>query len=423
LARAGNGTSVFTTDGEAITPKVVNQLKAALQPCISGIKVSWDEGTAEGENEPDVVEIETKRTLLGFGKPKKQENKAQENQLLTLEHSQVPKTAPAIYDGERLVLYKFMGDSKDTMKKVTIEASTPEGPLSLEIPIDPKSYIEGNSVHKLMARKKIQEIEELSNNQELSEEEKQQFITNLGLKYQIASKHTAFVGVDGKENKETGEMIKRQVKNQLPYHSGHRQSTLQVDSIPRVTTRGIPLKRKGFGAPTLMAFSMDMGAPPGCPQPVAGSRARGINIAEATRGKYNDDSEEEMYDGSPEGFASSSSEDMDSFRGKGRVEAMEVGTPRDEKVLFKILSCQESNGSFTAKDKLIEMLPDIGNIIGTHYDDFGNLWLTFVVVAYLKECHQSERSIWELMVEKAEKWMARQEKKIPDDMQAVTFNK
>ena len=39
MARAGMGTSVFTTEGEQITPKVINQLKNALQPCISEVSV------------------------------------------------------------------------------------------------------------------------------------------------------------------------------------------------------------------------------------------------------------------------------------------------------------------------------------------------------------------------------------------------
>merc|ERR1711892_506146 len=44
MARAGMGTASFTTQGEPITAKVINQLKNALQPCISEVSVKWGKG-------------------------------------------------------------------------------------------------------------------------------------------------------------------------------------------------------------------------------------------------------------------------------------------------------------------------------------------------------------------------------------------
>ena len=65
MARAGRGTAAFTTQGEAITPKVIRQLRAGLQPCISEVSVTWgqEEITTKEDKEEEIVE--TKKTLFG----------------------------------------------------------------------------------------------------------------------------------------------------------------------------------------------------------------------------------------------------------------------------------------------------------------------------------------------------------------------
>ena len=68
LARAGQGTSAFASIGEPITGKVVMLLRHALQPCISSVTVDWGLGGAEGAGGPP--QLETKRTLFGYGKPR-----------------------------------------------------------------------------------------------------------------------------------------------------------------------------------------------------------------------------------------------------------------------------------------------------------------------------------------------------------------
>ena len=40
--RAGGGTAVFAAEGEDLRPKVMIQLKNAMQPSISEVKVEWD---------------------------------------------------------------------------------------------------------------------------------------------------------------------------------------------------------------------------------------------------------------------------------------------------------------------------------------------------------------------------------------------
>ena len=93
MARAGMGTSAFTTQGEPITAKVINQLKNALQPCISDVSVKWGKNNPlEGGGEVVDEMVETKKTLFGYGKPKNQ------TETKFSIKSQVPSKIPAMTD-------------------------------------------------------------------------------------------------------------------------------------------------------------------------------------------------------------------------------------------------------------------------------------------------------------------------------------
>ena len=77
--------------------RVGKQLKQALQPCVHDVQVKWMPGQrAESES------------------------------------SQAPAQAPPVYDGSRMLLYKFWSKAGGIGEKVTITAKSPEGNLSLD---------------------------------------------------------------------------------------------------------------------------------------------------------------------------------------------------------------------------------------------------------------------------------------------------
>ena len=83
-------------------------------------------------------------------------------------------------------------------------------------------FIEGEFVHQLGARKKIQDLEEGPESEAYSGDDCKEAIVRLGTKYNLASRHTSFVGVDPKDCSRYyhGNMAKRQVPNQMPQHFG-----------------------------------------------------------------------------------------------------------------------------------------------------------------------------------------------------------
>jgi hypothetical protein len=142
--RSGGGTAVFAADGEDLRPKVMSQLKNALQPSLAEVAVSWDGIADEADAAQAPPELETKRTLLGFMKPKEKGQK----KAVSLA-GQSPSKIPPIYDGTRLLVYRLFDAGKGVPKSVKITAQTPDGPLSVDIPVDEKSFLTGNFVHQV----------------------------------------------------------------------------------------------------------------------------------------------------------------------------------------------------------------------------------------------------------------------------------
>ena len=189
MARSGMGTSAFTTQGEPITAKVINQLKNALQPCISDVSVKWGKNNPiEGGSEVAVEIVENTKGLFGYGKSERQSESK-----FSIK-SQVPSKIPAIYDGSRLIAYKLLDESMDVNDKITVKSKTTEGDLEVCLKICKASFLHGNFLHQLFAKKLIQEVEERHMQENVEESKK--LISEVGLKYKVASKYTSFVGVD-----------------------------------------------------------------------------------------------------------------------------------------------------------------------------------------------------------------------------------
>merc|ERR1719481_2500332 len=92
---------------------------------------------------------------------------------------------------KRMLVYFLWGENTKLANNVKIIAKTPEGDLSESIKINTEDNIEGEMIHKMFARKMIQDLEERVD----------EVITDLGLKYGLASKNTSFIGVSEEVNK------------------------------------------------------------------------------------------------------------------------------------------------------------------------------------------------------------------------------
>ena len=127
---------------------------------------------------------------------------------------QVPRVPPAIFHGSRFSLFRlFSGDVK-VGGKVALKAGNTEQEMELES----NPMLSGELLHKMFARRMIQELEEES---QVGSKERE-LIKDLSLKYNIMSRFTSFIAVDQRLDKEEemGEMLVRRVDNMTPHRFG-----------------------------------------------------------------------------------------------------------------------------------------------------------------------------------------------------------
>ena len=139
------------------------------------------------------------------------------------ENCQVPRVVPAIFHGSRLSVFRiFAGDVK-VGRKVVLKAGNTEQELEL----DKEPRLSGELLHKMFARRMIQELEEEPH---LGDSERD-LIKDMSLKYNIMSSFTSFIAVDERSEKkeEVGEMMVRRVDNMIPHgFGGMEEKTAKV---------------------------------------------------------------------------------------------------------------------------------------------------------------------------------------------------
>ena len=238
LARAGNGFSQTCTEDEKIDKKVVRMLKGGLSPHLKDctLEVEYNE-TDNGfeiiDKVTDNIEIlniaekseERPQASISLfdndanpddhGNPQGQRDRfAGMPEVKRPKILQTPCSVPPLFPFTRTTLYLLLGpETIDRLpKSVTLRASSPNGPLSLKIPITSRSE-PSETIHQLAARKAIQELEEgrgwihkarngdqrlvkdvyPSMFQDMIERE----AVRLGVQYQVGGKWCSFVAVEG----------------------------------------------------------------------------------------------------------------------------------------------------------------------------------------------------------------------------------
>ena len=182
LARAGGGTAEFSTYGEDLRPKVLQLLKNALLPHMKAVRLWWQDRSGNAVDEQNVPYAPTK--------------------------------VQPLHDGNRMLVYRKF-DASNIPTAVTVTAECPDGPFSHVIPIckDETLDFSANILHRLLARKLIEELEEGGDRDGAKE-----IIINVATQYHLTSKYTSFVGVDAEcPDKNFQATTKIIIPNQIAY--------------------------------------------------------------------------------------------------------------------------------------------------------------------------------------------------------------
>jgi hypothetical protein len=137
----------------------MRQLKRALQPALTNVTIDWGDFV-------DVV--------------------------------QAPRKLRTLFNGDRLLVYGFL--RKLLVGTVTLKATSPKGPVSFAVAIDPHNERKGRLINILAARTRIRDLEEDS-------EPDQAEIVRLGITYQLASSQTSFVAAEVLESEAKGKRL------------------------------------------------------------------------------------------------------------------------------------------------------------------------------------------------------------------------
>ncbi|KAH3731904.1 von Willebrand factor type A domain [Pelomyxa schiedti] len=149
LAVATRGKAEFISSGTRLESKVMSQIKRALQPVLRNVEINW--GTISAKQSPALV--------------------------------------PPLFDGDRLLVYGFLGNT-DNISESTgrVRGFMNEQEISFPFQLSLSKIQLGKSIHRLAFHSLIKDLEE-------SPENKQQ-IVDLALKYQLLSKYTTFICVE-----------------------------------------------------------------------------------------------------------------------------------------------------------------------------------------------------------------------------------
>ncbi|CAG8573367.1 2968_t:CDS:2, partial [Diversispora eburnea] len=191
ISRAGKGYAQFVTTQERMDKKIIGMLKNAVKPPIKDYKITWidEKSSTNNDDKPSAS------SFINFFK------KLSSDAAITssLKYCSTPYKIPILYSGVRFIIYCFLSKEVSPPKHIILEATCDDGPIHLEVPIDPVT-LQGSKIHTLGARKMIQEFEEGSSylhqimqsndDNNLDQRIVREQIVDLGKRFSLASRYT-----------------------------------------------------------------------------------------------------------------------------------------------------------------------------------------------------------------------------------------
>jgi hypothetical protein len=371
IARASGGAAEFISPGERIEAKVMRQFKRVLSPALTDVRVRW--------GQPDAT----------------------------------PSTdhVPPVFDGERLTVYALAGTPN--AGTATLTGTLAGRAVTFEVPVDPGRAVAGDTIATLAARARIRTLEEqgeyLESRGSLQRRGRANAkaaaeIAALGVKYQLCSRETSFVAIEHRETPAAGRAELRRVPVALTSGwGGVREQAVQGMVLP---ASAAPMAAAGAGlvgrmrahvAPALHRSGLVLGSP----DDTGSWDTAMLEVAP-------DDSTEDRF---AEPLAGPSHTWFHRVARTPREEAVEQAhAPRD---LDRLVALQSADGSW-------DLTPELAEIVGRSLDELEaelrgarsgrvvarRVMATALALEWLEANAGPERAEWELLAEKARRWLA-----------------
>lgn len=290
VARAGRGFSQWVNDGERIDKKIVRMLKGALTPHIKyKLEVKYTRPESSDEEDFEIIEsFEKSMRLIGNGdgseSPKKSSTMEKTKKVISLfspnskdeptnpaagRYDHLPKVAtpnvlqtphviPELYPHSRSTIYLLLGPGAPNAKpsSVILRGTSEHGDLELEIQV--QDVGPGTTIHKLAAKKAMQELEEgrgwlteaqAKNGKTLKSENEGRFdmmvereSVRLGTTFQVGGKFCSFVAVEKNKTTMKDNDAKMEDESELP--SYHQSQTMEDSTADFKLAGAVKSKRR-----------------------------------------------------------------------------------------------------------------------------------------------------------------------------------
>ncbi|PKC75204.1 vWA-like protein, partial [Rhizophagus irregularis] len=192
VARTGKGYAQFVTNSERMDKKVIGMLKNALKPPIKDYEITWTDNNFLESNKNEESDM---MQDINFASDN---TSSSQNDIFTdFKVQQAPYFIPPIYPGVRFIVYCILEKNIEPCKVITLNATSQDGPIKLDIPLDPVT-LQGSIIHRLAVRKLIQDLDDeksfLHKNPKNAGKNisAKEYIVKLGKTFNLASKHTRY---------------------------------------------------------------------------------------------------------------------------------------------------------------------------------------------------------------------------------------
>ncbi|KAK5582215.1 hypothetical protein RB653_003798 [Dictyostelium firmibasis] len=415
LSKACKGYYTLIRDGTDMETEVMKLLSIAFEPTLSNISFDWNQ-------------------LLS-------------NRSVTVVQS--PAQIRPIFNNERMMVYATIEvtnkDNTHTKLEdispitVTMNADGPLGDrLSYSVQLDFKKSLTSKSIHTLSAFKRIQDLEEIE--RKSSKETEKQEIIKLGKKYNLVSKHTSLI-VTSDSDSPTEDTMK--VVNILPDSSQHPMIVNRIHNFA-VNFNGQQQQQQQHlnGPPppppfpssssSSLCFSCPLqppapgGCPPppppplapgGCPPPPPPSSLGGSPSSPLSRSPVKSQKSSQVCEGLTQLSTASSLPSKRRSLSSPKApsisfdSASQSGTSSNDP-LISLLSKQRANGSWSKSSINDNHFSNAIGKIPTELSSVEDVWATLLVISKIMKSFASQKSKWELSIQKSNKWVKQQLSKL-----------
>ncbi|XP_071167544.1 von Willebrand factor A domain-containing protein 5A-like isoform X2 [Mytilus edulis] len=431
VAKASNGKAIFIKDNDNMQAKVITAMKGSLDNCLSEVSLHWDI--------PKCFTI-----------------------------TDIPKEPPVVFHGDKLVLFALLksSDAKSGISgSFKLKGRFGGKDISHKVKIEiPSSSHNDLPLHRVAAKYQIKELENDDDSSYRRDGSNKDKIVLVSQAANIISKYTAFVGVD-KDSKVPVSVLQEEqpfddyeydclsrsglsgsgmhpqmmMRRSMPQANSsfqcssdfsgsgmHPQMMMQSSGLMPATSSCKPKKGISFGMPSIfkskkskqkqsgsvkMRMDSQSPSPPMAPQSMPRKSIERSEFVCDSMDTYEDLESSDVY------F------DMSPVRSHGAVRYQDIalgGNDRSHNLeksektkssgdkMMVIVSLQNFDGSWSQSSELELVLNITQKELEAKYK--GNIWCTAIVVAFLEKNFSKRKSEWEMINNKAIKWLTSQDR-------------